>query len=88
MNWYGGIGPEFNSLLLEFAESELERSFGFTKLQLRLEPSLRGQFTKARRRRYLAQLQCFYLDLSGRALSAYRSGELAVRGPSRHRAES
>ena len=88
MNWYGGIGPEFNSLLLEFAESELERSFGFTKLQLRLEPSLRGQFTKARRRRYLAQLQCFYLDLSGRALSAYRSGELAVRGPSRYRAES
>jgi len=88
MNWFGGVGPEFSSLLSEFAESELERSSGFAKLKVRLKPSLREQQVNGKKRRYLAQLQCLFLDLSGQALSAHRSGVLAKRGPCRFWSEN
>ena len=83
LNCFGGVGPEFSSLLSEFAESELERSSGFAKLKLRLKPALRDQLVNSKKRRYLTQLQFSYLDLSGQALSAHRSGVLGKRGSCR-----
>ena len=83
LNCFGGVGPEFSSLLSEFAESELKRSSGFAKLKLRLKPALRDQLVNGKKRRYLTQLQCSYFDLSGQALSAHRSGVLGKRGSCR-----